>query len=126
MTDPERSAPALNAYSQRDNPAIEAWFARRTASREAAFFLPHLHPGMQILDVGCGPGSITLGLAEVVAPGKVVGIDLQPMQIEQARALAVERGVDSVRFEVAEAYRLPLPSPFVRRRLRAWGADALT
>jgi len=79
-------------YSQRDNPAIEAWFARRTAAREAAFFIPYLHRGMQVLDVGCGPGSITLGMAEVVAPGEVVGIDLQPTQIEQARALAVERG----------------------------------
>jgi SAM-dependent methyltransferase len=110
MTDPKRSAPALNVYSQRENPAIEAWFATRTASREGAFFLPYLHPGMQVLDVGCGPGSITLGLAEVVAPGEAVGIDLQPTQIEQARALAVERGVDNVRFEVAEAYRLPFPA----------------
>ncbi len=110
MNDPERSAPALNVYSQRDNPAIEAWFATRTASREAVFFLPYLHPGMHVLDVGCGPGSITLGLAEVVAPGEVVGIDLQPTQIEQARARAVERGVENVRFEVAEAYRLPFPA----------------
>jgi SAM-dependent methyltransferase len=110
MNDPEKSAPALNVYSQRDNPAIEAWFATRTASREAAFFLPYLRPGMHVLDVGCGPGSITLGLAEVVAPGEVVGIDLQPTQIEQARALAVERGVENVRFEVGEAYRLPFPA----------------
>ncbi len=86
------------AYVQRDNPAIEACFAARTASKEAAFFLPYLHPGMQVLDVGCGPGSITLGLAEVVAPGEVVGIDLQPAQIEQARASVAKRAVANVRF----------------------------
>ncbi len=94
-------------YVQRDNPAIEACFAARTASREAAFFLPYLRPGMQVLDVGCGPGSITLGLAEVVAPGEVVGIDLQATQIAQARASAAKRAVANVRFEVADAYRLP-------------------
>ena len=36
---------------------------------------------MRVLDLGCGPGSITLGLAETVAPGEVVGVDLQPAQV---------------------------------------------
>jgi SAM-dependent methyltransferase len=107
MTD---QRPNKEVYVQRDNPAIEAWFAARTASLEAAFFLPYLRPGMQVLDVGCGPGSITLGLAEVAAPGQVVGIDLQPTQIEQARASVAKRAVANVRFEVADAYRLPFPA----------------
>ncbi len=106
MTDP-RSAPASAVYTQRGNPAFEAQLASRTASREAAFFLPYLRPDMRVLDVGCGPGSITLGLAEAVAPGMVVGIDIQPSQIERARALAAERGVMNVRFEVANIYQLP-------------------
>ena len=84
--------------------------AARTASREVAFFLPHLRSGMRVLDVGCGPGSITLGLAEVVAPAEVVGVDLQPAQVEQARALAAERGVTNARFEVASVYELPFPN----------------
>ena len=96
-------------YSMPDNPVYEAGLATRTAAREAAFFLPHLRPGMQVLDVGSGPGSITLGLAEVVAPGEVVGIDMQPSQVERARALAAERGVPNVRFEVGDAYRVPFP-----------------
>lgn len=96
-------------YTQRDNSEAEAWFAARTASREAAFFLPHLRRGMRLLDAGCGSGSITLGLAEVVAPGEVVGIDLQATQVEKARGLAVERAAPNVRFEVGDAYRLPFP-----------------
>jgi SAM-dependent methyltransferase len=72
-------------YTQQGNPEAEAIFAARTAFREAAFFLPRLRRGMQLLDVGCGSGSITLGLAQVVAPGEVVGIDLQAPQIERAR-----------------------------------------
>jgi ubiquinone/menaquinone biosynthesis C-methylase UbiE len=104
MTDPRASK---EVYSLRDNPAFEALHATRTAAQEAAFFLPYLRSGMQVLDVGCGPGTITVGLAEGVAPGAVIGIDLQLSQIEQARALAVERGVANVRFEVGDAYRLP-------------------
>ena len=92
-------------YVQRGNPGLEAMFAERTASREAAFLLPYLRPGMQMIDVGCGSGSITVGLADAVAPGNVVGIDFQPTQIEQAQALATMRAVANVanvRFEVAD------------------------
>ena len=94
-------------YSQHGNAAFEALLAARTATRQAAFFLPHLHAGMRVLDVGCGPGSITLGLAERVAPGPVVGVDIQPAQVQRARALAVAHGAATLRFEVADLYALP-------------------
>jgi SAM-dependent methyltransferase len=98
---------AAETYSQQANPAFETELAARTASRDAAFFLPRLHPGMRVLDAGCGPGSITVGLAEVVAPGHVFGIDIQPALIALARAQAATRGTANVRFEVANLYRLP-------------------
>ena len=107
--EPELSVPTAEVYSQRDNPAFEAVLASKTASREVAFFLPHLRPGLRVLDVGCGPGSITLGLADVVAPAEVIGVDLQPAQVEQARARATERQVANVQFEVANVYDLPFP-----------------
>jgi SAM-dependent methyltransferase len=103
------SIPAKESYSHRANPAFEAELVLRTASQEAAFLLRFLRPGMRVLDVGCGAGSITLGLAEAVAPGEMVGVDLQPSQVEQARALGAVRGVRNVRFEVADVYRLPFP-----------------
>lgn len=80
---------------------------RRTAERNAAFLLPHLKPGMRLLDVGCGGGSITLGLARAVAPGETVGIDLSGPSIEHARELASTQGVASVRFEAGDAAKLP-------------------
>jgi ubiquinone/menaquinone biosynthesis C-methylase UbiE len=83
--------------------------ARRTAEVSAAFLLPHLRPGMRILDCGCGGGTITLGLAEAVAPGEAVGLDFQPAQVAGARALAAERGVANVRFVTGSVYELPFP-----------------
>jgi SAM-dependent methyltransferase len=62
---------------------------------------------MRLLDVGCGPGNISLDLAEAVSPGETVGVDIAPVQLERARALAVERGVITARFEPADAYTLP-------------------
>ncbi len=59
--------------------------------------------------MGCEPGSITVGLAEVVEPGEVVGIDVQVDVIERARASAADSGCDNVRFEVANLYTVPFP-----------------
>jgi SAM-dependent methyltransferase len=47
----------------------------RTAENSAAYLLPHLRSGASLLDVGCGPGTITRDLAALLAPGRVVGID---------------------------------------------------
>ena len=51
-------------------------FAERTAEDCATHLLPHLKPHYRILDVGCGPGSITVGLARYVPQGSVVGVDV--------------------------------------------------
>ncbi len=89
--------------------APSEYMAQRTASTHAGFFLPHLGSGMSLLDCGCGPGTTTVGLAEILAPGEVVGIDIGESQIELARAHAAERQVFNVRFEVANIFELPFP-----------------
>ncbi len=59
----------------------------RTAANSAAYLLPHLRDGMDVLDVGCGPGTITNDLAAAVGPaGSVLGVDSAPTVIEIARA----------------------------------------
>lgn len=92
------------------NSLIIETLAKRTASVEAEFFLPHLRSGMKLLDCGCGPGTMTVNLAEIVAPGEVVGIDLEDKQFEVGRAYARERGISNVRFETGNIYDLPFES----------------
>jgi len=75
----------------------------------AEFLLGHLKPGMRVLDIGCGPGTITVGLAEAVAPGEVTGIDIEPSQVEMGRVRAAELGLENCRFEAASVYALPFP-----------------
>ena len=82
---------------------------RRTAAADAAFLAGHLQPGMSLLDCGCGPGTITIGLADWVAPGKVTGVDLDPKRVQQATATAESAGVANVAFQVGDVYRLPFP-----------------
>ncbi|TDC93663.1 methyltransferase domain-containing protein [Saccharopolyspora aridisoli] len=79
----------------------------RTAENSAPHLLGDLRPGVQVLDVGCGPGTITLDFAERVAPGQVLGIDNVEEPLAISRTAAAERGVDNARFEVADVYRLP-------------------
>ncbi len=92
-----------------DSPVVQEGYIPREAARQAAFLLPHLRSGMALLDCGCGPGTITLGLAEAVAPGEVVGIDLEPGMVELAKGFAKERGIANARFEVADIGELPFP-----------------
>jgi SAM-dependent methyltransferase len=64
---------------------------------------------MSILDIGCGPGAITIGLAEAVAPGEVLGIDPDQDAIARAQALAAERGLANAQFQIGSIYDLPIP-----------------
>jgi SAM-dependent methyltransferase len=78
----------------------------RTAENSAAYLLPHLERGMDLLDVGCGPGTITVDLAARVAPGKTVGIDSAEAAIEAANQLEVEAPVE---FRVADVMTVDAP-----------------
>ena len=83
----------------------------RTAQDRAAFVLPFLSDGMRLLDVGCGPGSITLGLARAVERGgSVVGVDMQRSQVRAATLAGADAGVANVVFQVGNAYELPFES----------------
>jgi ubiquinone/menaquinone biosynthesis C-methylase UbiE len=99
-------------YSHRNSTRATDEMAKRTATVHAAFFLPHLQPGMRLLDAGCGPGTITLELAQWLAPGEVIGIDQGAEQIATAKRNGAQQQIPNVRFEVADIYTLPFPDSF--------------
>ena len=78
----------------------------RTVANSAAYLVPHLRPGLDVLDVGCGPGTITADLARRVAPGRVVGIDRAAEVVEVA---ATSAGASGATFRVGDVYLLDFP-----------------
>jgi ubiquinone/menaquinone biosynthesis C-methylase UbiE len=83
----------------------------RTAENSAAYLLSSLRPGFDLLDVGCGPGTITVDLAARVAPGRVVGLDVAADPLVEARDAAARAGV-AVTFEVGDVYALAADDSF--------------
>lgn len=81
--------------------------AARTVASSCGYLMPYLEPGIRVLDAGCGPGSISAGLAEAIAPGELRGIDLEPSQVEMAGRAAAERGLGNAEFSVADVRGLP-------------------
>lgn len=92
-------------YQHGHHPAVVADHAKRTADTVAAFFLPFIKPGMRLLDVGCGPGTITSGLAQLVEPAETIGIDPSPSVIETAKSLLVAKPAKHLTFEVGDIYQ---------------------
>jgi ubiquinone/menaquinone biosynthesis C-methylase UbiE len=97
-------APTNETYQHGHHASVVASHAKRTAETAAAFFLPFLKSGMRLLDVGCGPGSITSGLAGCVEPAETIGIDPSPSVIETARSLASPTTAKHLTFEVGSIY----------------------
>jgi SAM-dependent methyltransferase len=79
----------------------------RTAENSAAYLLPHLAPDAKVLDVGCGPGTITADLADLVPQGHVTGIDSTEEVVGQARGLAGDRA--NLEFALGDVYALDFP-----------------
>ncbi|MHA6795004.1 class I SAM-dependent methyltransferase [Pseudonocardia bannensis] len=98
------TADGSNRYTHGHHDSVLRSHRRRTAENSAGYLLPHLRPGMDLLDVGCGPGTITVDLARRVAPGRVLGIDAAAAPLDEARAAA--RGMANVAFAQEDLYRL--------------------
>jgi SAM-dependent methyltransferase len=87
--------------------SFELLMRNRSAAEYADFVLPSIGAEDRVVDVGCGPGSITVGLAE--AAGHVSGIDVDDAEFADARAYAADHGIANVEFLEGSIYRLPFP-----------------
>ena len=95
-------------YTHGHSAAVLSAHSRRGAADSAAYLLPHLRAGMDLLDVGCGPASITADLAERVAPGRVVALDAASDALQAARATLSERGLsEQVELTCGDVMALP-------------------
>ena len=94
-------------YSHGHHPSVTQAHAARTLADSGAYLIGHLRPGMDVLDVGCGPGSITADLARAVAPGTVTGLDRSPEVVDEAAGLAAD--LPNVRFQAGNVYDLDFP-----------------
>ncbi|HKY15060.1 MAG TPA: methyltransferase [Microthrixaceae bacterium] len=72
------------AYTHGHHESVLRSHRWRTAENSCAYLLPHLRPDHLLLDVGCGPGTITADLAGRL--GSIVGIDPSASVIAEARA----------------------------------------
>jgi SAM-dependent methyltransferase len=98
-----------DAYTHGHHESVLRSHRWRTAENSAAYVLPHLAPGMSILDVGSGPGTITADLAARVAPGRVTAVEITDEALDLTRAEVVARGQSNVDFLVADVLALDLP-----------------
>jgi SAM-dependent methyltransferase len=127
---------------RREDPAyipVEAWgiMRARTLANSHPTLLELLAPGMSVLDVGCGPGTLTAEIARQVDPGAVVGMDLNPEMIQAAEAASppgeipnlvfyrgdIRQSEWEAEFDVVNAARvlqwIPEPGPALARMARA-------
>lgn len=89
----------MDTYTHGHHESVLRSHRARTAENSCGYLLPRLTAGLDLLDVGCGPGNITIDLAARVAPGRVVGIDLVAVADEATAP-------DNVTFTTGDVYAL--------------------
>jgi SAM-dependent methyltransferase len=108
MTEPADLEPWRRIPASGAGPSVLNTRSLATGHRRLAQLL---RAGYSVLDVGCGPGAITRGIAEAVGPhGRVVGVDLTRRMIAEARA--THAGVPGLTFDVCDVYDLPYRDEF--------------
>src|SRR5262245_28991113 len=105
----DRPVPAEEIYTHGHHEAVLRSHRWRTAENSAAYLLPHLRPGLDLLDVGCGPGTLTTDLASRVAPGRVVGVDVNEGVVAEATEHGRAEGA-SIEWVVGDFRELDLGS----------------
>lgn len=97
----------VDKYTHGHAPVVVQLHAMRTAETNAAAVVQLLRPGDNLLDVGCGPGSITKGFKKYVGErGRVVGLDAEPKVVAEA-TIAVGDDAEIIQ---GSAYELPFES----------------
>ena len=102
--------PAPETYLHGHHDSVLRSHRWRTPENSAGYLLERLPAAAQLLDVGCGPGTITVGLAALAAKGQVIGVDAAEDVLTEARQEAARTGRANVSFEAGDIYRLRFAS----------------
>lgn len=100
---------ASNRYLHGHDDAVLRSHRQRTADNSASYLLARLAPDARVLDVGCGPGTITVGLASRVPAGEVIGIDASARVLDEAQSLAQTANCPNLHLEVGNVTALGFP-----------------
>ena len=109
MTEPTSATPW---YTCGFSEAMLRLLKGHTVNSHAAHLLPHLKPGQRVLDFGCGPGTISVGLARAIEPGELHGVDIKQAQIDLARSVADAGGHGNATFHVGDVTDLPFEDDY--------------
>lgn len=93
-----------DSYTHGHSDAVLRSHAWRTAENSCAYLLPHLHGHEKLLDVGAGPGTITIDLASRV--GHVIGTEIGEDEVRLGSAAADRAGMTNVEFLVEDVHAL--------------------
>ena len=96
------------AYTHGHHESVLRSHRWRTAENSAGYLLAYLEPGMRLLDIGCGPGTITAELAARIAPGRVTAVEVTAEALELARIETAARQQANVEFVVSDVHALDL------------------
>ncbi|TCO49444.1 ubiquinone/menaquinone biosynthesis C-methylase UbiE [Kribbella antiqua] len=97
-----------NVYTHGHHESVLRSHAWRTAENSAGYLLPHLRPGMSLLDVGSGPGTITADLARLVEPGQTTALEATEAALDITKATFAKLDI-GVEFVVGDVHKLDLP-----------------
>lgn len=99
----------MSVYATDHHSSVLRTHSWRTALNSIPFLLPHIKPTMHILDVGCGPGTITLDVAKLLPEGHITGIEYTSTPLDSARALASSQGISNADFQLGDVHELKFP-----------------
>ncbi|MFI5730365.1 class I SAM-dependent methyltransferase [Kribbella sp. NPDC051587] len=97
-----------NVYTHGHHESVLRSHSWRTAENSAGYLLPHLRPGMSLLDIGAGPGTITADLARLVEPGRTTALEATLEALDITRATFADLDIE-IEFVVGDVHALDLP-----------------
>jgi len=109
-----------HTHSTHHHAACPVWLAgmlesplRRALHKPEKLLAGLVKPGMTVLDIGCGPGYFTMGMARLVGPqGRVIAADMQAEMLARVRAHAAKAGLlERITFQQVSPTRIGLAGP---------------